>query len=92
MLPVIPGAITSGIGYTIWYYALDSLSVTQAAVVQLSVPVVAALEGDIFVSEIITLHLTAPVIMILAGNLLVVSYHQSPLVKRENITQHKSGM
>ncbi|MBD3223064.1 EamA family transporter, partial [bacterium] len=45
LLAVISGAITSGIGYVLWYGALRDLTATRAAVVQLSVPVIAALGG-----------------------------------------------
>ena len=69
---VLSGGIASGIGYTIWYSALGGLSVTQAAVVQLSVPVIAALGGVIFVSETLTRRLTLSALMILGGILLVV--------------------
>ena len=72
LLAVLSGAIASGIGYTIWYIALGGLSATQAAVVQLFVPVIAALGGVIFVSEPITLRLTLSGITILGGILLVV--------------------
>lgn len=72
VLAVISGAITSGIGYTIWYEALKGLSSTQAAVVQLSVPVLAALGGVVFVSEEITQRLIISIVFILGGILLVV--------------------
>jgi drug/metabolite transporter (DMT)-like permease len=42
-LAVISGAVTSGLGYAIWYRALPRLTVTQAAVAQLTVPIIAAL-------------------------------------------------
>lgn len=45
LLAVLSGGIMSGIGYTIWYIALGGLSATQAAVVQLLVPVIAASGG-----------------------------------------------
>jgi len=54
LLAAIFGGITSGIGYTIWYIALGGLSSTQAAVLQLSVPVIAAFGGVLFVAEAIT--------------------------------------
>src|SRR5215467_6564228 len=54
---VISGAITSGLGYVIWYSALRGLKATSAATVQLSVPVLAALGGIIFLGEPITLRL-----------------------------------
>ncbi len=72
LLAVLSGGIASGIGYTIWYIALGGLSTTQAAVVQLSVPVIAAFGGVLFVSEAITARLTLSASMILGGILLVV--------------------
>lgn len=72
LLAVLSGGIASGIGYTIWYIALGGLSTTQAAVVQLSVPVIAAFGGVLFVSEAITARLTLSALMILGGILLVV--------------------
>lgn len=72
VLAILSGAIASGIGYTIWYVALGGLSATKAAVVQLSVPVIAALGGVVFVAEVITLRLTISALMILGGILLVV--------------------
>ena len=72
VLAILSGAIASGIGYTIWYIALRGLSSTQAAVVQLSVPVIAAFGGVVFVSEAISLRLTFSALVILGGILLVV--------------------
>jgi drug/metabolite transporter (DMT)-like permease len=72
VLAILSGAVASGIGYTIWYTALGGLSATQAAVVQLSVPVIAALGGIVFLSEAITVRLTLSALMILGGILLVV--------------------
>lgn len=72
LLAVLSGGIASGIGYTIWYIALGGLSTTQAAVVQLSVPVIAAFGGVLFVSEAITARLTLSASMVLGGILLVV--------------------
>ena len=72
VLAILSGAIASGMGYTIWYIALGGLTATQAAVVQLSVPVIAAFGGIIFVSEAITLRLTLSASAILGGILLVI--------------------
>jgi drug/metabolite transporter (DMT)-like permease len=72
VLALLSGGVTSGIGYTIWYIALGGLSSTQAAVVQLSVPVIAALGGVIFVSEAITFRLTISAAVVLGGILIVV--------------------
>jgi drug/metabolite transporter (DMT)-like permease len=71
MLAILSGAVASGLGYTIWYLALSGLSSTQAAVVQLLVPVIAAFGGAIFVSEMITLRLTISASLVLGGILLV---------------------
>jgi len=65
-------AIASGIGYTIWYSALRGLTATQAAVVQLAVPVIAALGGIIFIAEAMTQRLIMSSLMILGGILLVI--------------------
>jgi drug/metabolite transporter (DMT)-like permease len=72
LLAMGSGAIASGMGYTIWYIALRGLSATQSGVVQLFVPVIAALGGIIFVSEIITLRLTISALLILGGILIIV--------------------
>lgn len=72
ILAVISGAVASGLGYTVWYMALGGLSVTEAAVVQLSVPVIAAIGGIVFVSEAITVRLLFSAVMILGGILIVV--------------------
>ena len=72
LLAMISGGITSGIGYTVWYVALGGLSITQAAVVQLSVPVIASLGGVVFVSEQITLRYILASLLILGGILIVV--------------------
>ena len=53
----LSGSVTSGLGYVLWYSVLPSLRATSAATVQLSVPVIAAAGGVIFVGESITLRL-----------------------------------
>ena len=72
LLSCLSGSIASGIGYTIWYTALRGLSPTQAGVVQLFVPVIAALGGIVFISELITFRLVIASILILGGILTVV--------------------
>jgi drug/metabolite transporter (DMT)-like permease len=69
---IISGAITSGLGYVIWYSALPSLKAASAATVQLSVPVLAATGGIIFLSEPITLRYLLASIAVLGGIALVV--------------------
>jgi len=72
LLAFISGGLASGIGYAIWYLSLSALSTTQAAVLQLSVPLIAALGGVIFVSEAITIRLTFSAAFVLGGILLVI--------------------
>lgn len=72
LLAILSGGITSGIGYTLWYIALGGLSSTQAAVLQLLVPVIAALGGVIFISEAITVRLTISTTLVLGGILMVI--------------------
>lgn len=50
---VLSGAVTSGLGYVLWYAVLKDLKTSAAAIVQLSVPVLAAFGGVIFLSEAI---------------------------------------
>ncbi len=66
-LAVASGAIASGIGYVVWYAALKGLSATRAATVQLSVPVIAALGGVLFLSERVTPRLAIAAVFILGG-------------------------
>ena len=66
------GAVTSGVGYAIWYTALPALKATAAATVQLSVPVIAALGGVALLGEALTLRLVLCSIAILGGIALVV--------------------
>jgi drug/metabolite transporter (DMT)-like permease len=69
---VISGAITSGLGYVIWYSALPGLKAVSAATVQLSVPVLAATGGILLLAETITLRYVIASIAVLGGILLVV--------------------
>ena len=72
MLAVLSGAIASGVGYFVWYIALAGLSVTQAAVLQLFVPIIAAVGGVIFTSELITVRLIESSALVLGGILMVI--------------------
>jgi drug/metabolite transporter (DMT)-like permease len=69
---VSSGALASGIGYAIWYTALPALKATNAATIQLSVPVIAALGGIVFLGEPITLRLVLASVAILGGIALVI--------------------
>jgi len=69
---IISGAITSGLGYVIWYSVLPSLKAASAATVQLSVPVLAATGGILLLGEPITLRYVLASIAVLGGIALVV--------------------
>ncbi|MCL4151516.1 UNVERIFIED_CONTAM: hypothetical protein GTU68_018931 [Idotea baltica] len=72
LLAIISGAVTSGLGYTIWYRALRDLTTTQAAVVQLMVPVIAGLGGVVFLAEAMSHRFIVASALILGGTLLVI--------------------
>ncbi|MFN4350896.1 MAG: DMT family transporter [Hylemonella sp.] len=69
---IASGAITSGIGYAIWYTALPHLKATSAATLQLSVPVIAAVGGILWLGEPLTLRLLMASAAILGGIALVI--------------------
>ena len=72
VLAVLSGAIASGLGYTLWYSVLTHLGATQVGVLQLLVPVIAALGGILFVSEPLTLRFIVASLLILGGIYLVI--------------------
>jgi len=72
LLATMSGAITSGVGYSIWYTVLRSISSMQAAMVQLSVPVLAAAGGILFLAESVSLRLIISGLLILGGIFLAI--------------------
>jgi len=66
-LAALSGAITSGFGYVVWYAALKGLSAGRAATVQLSVPVLSALGGVVWLSEALTPRLLIAGVATLGG-------------------------
>jgi drug/metabolite transporter (DMT)-like permease len=70
---VVSGAITSGLGYVLWYAALPALKATSAATVQLSVPAIAALGGVALLSETMSERLVVASAAILGGIALTIS-------------------
>lgn len=67
LLAMISGAITSGLGYVVWYYALPHLTAMRAALVQLLVPVLTAALAVVFLGEKITLPLGIAATLVLGG-------------------------
>ena len=70
------GTLASGIGYAIWYTVLPGLKATSAATVQLSVPVIAAAGGVVFLAEPLTMRLILASVAILSGIALVIHERQ----------------
>ena len=72
LLATCSGAIASALGYVAWYASLRHLSGTQAATVQLVVPVLAAAGGIVFLAETISLRFVLAALLILGGVALAV--------------------
>jgi drug/metabolite transporter (DMT)-like permease len=66
LLAISSGAVTSGLGYALWYRVLPELGMKNAAQVQLFVPVIAVLLGMLLLGELITL------LMLFASGLILV--------------------
>jgi drug/metabolite transporter (DMT)-like permease len=73
MLAVVCGAVTSGLGYVVWYEALKDLDASRASAVQLSVPALAALGGVLFLAEPVTWRLVLCSVAVLGGIALVLA-------------------
>lgn len=73
-LAAASGGLTSGLGYVLWYIVLPKLRSTQAAVVQLSVPIVAAIGGVLFAGDEITQRAVLAGLLILSGIALTVNW------------------
>jgi drug/metabolite transporter (DMT)-like permease len=84
-LAVASGALASGMGYVIWYAALPGLPAAHAAVAQLSVPILAACAGAIFLGEVLSLRLLVASIATLGGIALV-------MVDRSRVPQRSASL
>jgi drug/metabolite transporter (DMT)-like permease len=69
---VLSGALTSGLGYVLWYAALPALSATSAATIQLSVPAIAAIGGAVLLAEPVTARLLLASAAVLGGIALTI--------------------
>lgn len=78
VLACASGAIASGMGYSIWYMAMPLLKNTQAAIVQLCVPVLAALLGVVFLSEPLTVPFVVASAIILGAVLVFILNKDTP--------------
>ncbi|MCV2882254.1 DMT family transporter [Actibacterium sp. XHP0104] len=66
-LAVASGAITSGMGYALWYAILPSLGASRAAVAQLTVPIIAMAGGMAFLAEPLTTRFVIAAALVLGG-------------------------
>ena len=78
LIALIPGGITSGLGYAIWYRALRGLTATTAAVLQLSVPVIAAGGAVALLDKTLSPRLVVAAIAVIGGVSLVLSQRARP--------------
>lgn len=78
LLAIASGAVASGAGYAIWYAALRGLRAGQAATVQLSVPVITAFGGIVFLMEPLTLRFAIASVFTLGGISLVLAQRARP--------------
>ena len=67
LLAVVSGAITSGLGYVVWYRALRHLDGVAASLVQLATPVLAAAGGVLFLAETLSSRLLVAAVLVLGG-------------------------
>ena len=67
LLAIISGSITSGLGYTLWYWILPKINITSASIAQLTVPLIAALGGYLFISESLNWQFYIASFLILGG-------------------------
>lgn len=77
VLAILSGAVTSGLGYALWYRVLKDLKSTQAAIVQLSVPAIAAIGGVSLSGETLSLRFVISCVLILGGVALAILARQS---------------
>ena len=75
---IASGAITSGLGYAIWYMALKSLPSTRAGIAQLAVPPLAAFGGILFLNEPISLRFIIAATLIFSGIILATLLPKGP--------------
>ena len=73
VLGIASGAVATGIGYIVWYLALQHLSATHAATVQLAMPAIVALGGVAFLGEALTARLLIASAAMLGGVALVMT-------------------
>lgn len=66
-LAILSGAVTSGLGYALWYAVLPRLEASVSGLVQLSVPVIATVGGVLLLGEDISLRMVGAGLLTLGG-------------------------
>lgn len=74
LLAALSGAVTSALGYVLWYRVLQHIKAITASTVQLAAPVLAAIAGILLLGEHFTRNLLLASVLILGGILLVLRY------------------
>jgi drug/metabolite transporter (DMT)-like permease len=77
LLALLSGGLASGLGYVLWYAALPGMSSARASIVQLAVPLLAALGGVVFLAETLSARLVLAATAILGGIALAMSRRES---------------
>ncbi|WP_342344644.1 DMT family transporter [Vannielia litorea] len=77
-LALVSGAVTSGLGYALWYALLPRIASTTAAVVQLSVPVIALAAGALLLGEALGLRILLAGAVVLGGIVLALTAPKAP--------------
>ena len=67
LLAVLSGAVTSGMGYALWYAVLPQLAASVAAVAQLTVPLIAMAGGMLLLGEVLTIEFLIACGLVLGG-------------------------
>lgn len=91
VLAAVSGAVTSGLGYVLWYHVVKRIPAFTAATVQLAVPIFAALGGVVILGEPLTTRLAFASVMVLGGIALVVQGRQSSVASASGGTRRDAG-
>ena len=86
---MVSGAISSGLGYALWYRVLPQVAATTSAVAQLSVPVIAIVAGAVLLNETITLNVVVASFVVLGG--IALSVFKTSLAAATHFTVTQTG-
>lgn len=77
-LAVVAGALTSGLGYVVWYSVVPKLRHATIGAAQLATPVIAAIGGACLLGETLTWRLALAALLILGGIALTIGERRGP--------------